>query len=55
MHKLMGFGGVKRADARIFTAGDATISYLKQNYPKKRVFVMGGTMSLRESMAEAGG
>lgn len=52
VHKLVGLG-VKRADARIFTAGDATISYLKQNYPKKRVFVM-GTMSLRESMAEAG-
>lgn len=52
VHKLVGLG-VKPADARIFTAGDATISYLKQNYPKKRVFVM-GTMSLRESMAEAG-
>ncbi len=52
VRKLVGLG-VKPADARIFTAGDATISYLKQNYPKKRVFVM-GTMSLRESMAEAG-
>jgi HAD superfamily hydrolase (TIGR01450 family) len=52
MRKLMGLG-VKPADARIFTAGDATISYLKQNYPNKRVFLM-GTGSLRESMAEAG-
>lgn len=52
VRKLVGLG-VKAADARIFTAGDATISYLKQNYPKKRVFVM-GTSSLRESMAEGG-
>lgn len=52
VQKLVGLG-VKPVDARIFTAGDATISYLKQNYPKKKVFVM-GTSSLRESLAEAG-
>ncbi len=45
--------GVPPTDARIYTAGDATISYLKASYPNKRVFLV-GTESLRSSFSEAG-
>ncbi|NLC29805.1 MAG: HAD family hydrolase, partial [Chloroflexi bacterium] len=33
--------GVRPTDARIYTAGDATISYLKASCPNKRVFLVG--------------
>ena len=33
--------GVRPEDARIYTAGDATISYLKANYPDQKVFLVG--------------
>jgi len=45
--------GVRQADARIFTAGDATIGFLKREHPGERVFVM-GTGSLIESFRQAG-
>ena len=45
--------GVAPQDARIYTAGDATISYLKATYPGKKVFLM-GTRSLAESFLESG-
>ena len=45
--------GVKMADARVYTAGDATISYLKAFYPDRRVFLM-GTRSLAESFVANG-
>lgn len=45
--------GVRQEDARIYTAGDATISYLKLNYPGHRVFLV-GTESLRSSFEEKG-
>ncbi len=45
--------GVKKEDARIYTAADATISYLKTNYPGKRIFLV-GTQSLRSNFVEEG-
>ena len=45
--------GVAPQDARIYPAGDATISYLKATYPGKKVFLM-GTRSLAESFLESG-
>lgn len=50
--KLVGLG-VKKEDAYIFTASDATISFLKHQYAEKRVFLM-GTRSLRNSFRLAG-
>lgn len=45
--------GVRQQDARIYTAGDATIGYLKSNFPGKRVFLV-GTESLRSNFVEEG-
>jgi HAD superfamily hydrolase (TIGR01450 family) len=45
--------GVRLQDARIYTAGDATISFLKRNYLGKRVFLV-GTESLRSNFIEEG-
>jgi HAD superfamily hydrolase (TIGR01450 family) len=51
--KLLTGMGVHPEDACIFTAGEATISYLKSNYPGKRVFLV-GTESLRSNFIEEG-
>jgi len=51
--KMMAGFGVRLEDAIIYTAGDATISYLKNNYPGKQVFLV-GTASLRSSFVEEG-
>lgn len=45
--------GVRAQDARIYTAGDATISYLKRNFPTKRIFLV-GTESLHSHFMEEG-
>lgn len=45
--------GVRPGDARIYTAGDATISHLNCFYPNQSVFLV-GTQSLRSSFSEAG-
>lgn len=45
--------GVRQEDARIYTAGDATIAYLKQHFEGKRIGLL-GTKSLRASFFEAG-
>lgn len=45
--------GVRQQDARIYTAGDATIGFLKSSYPGKRVFLV-GTESLRSNFLEEG-
>jgi HAD superfamily hydrolase (TIGR01450 family) len=45
--------GVRQEDARIYTAGDATIAYLKQHFDGKRIGLL-GTKSLRASFLEAG-
>ncbi len=45
--------GVRKEDARIYTAGDATIAYLKQHFDGKRIGLL-GTKSLRSSFFEAG-
>jgi HAD superfamily hydrolase (TIGR01450 family) len=45
--------GVKDQDARIYTAGDATVSYLRAHYPGKKVFLV-GTQSLRFSFEQEG-
>lgn len=45
--------GVQAVDARIYTAGDATISYLRSKYAGKRVFLV-GTQSLRSNFLEEG-
>jgi HAD superfamily hydrolase (TIGR01457 family) len=45
--------GVRQEDALIYTAGDATISYLKSNYPGKKVYLV-GTESLRSNFREEG-
>lgn len=50
--KLMGFG-VREADARVFTAGDAAIRYLRVNYPGKKICLI-GTRSLRDDFRAAG-
>ncbi len=52
IQKLMRLG-VGEQDARVYTAGDATIAYLKQNFPGTKVFLM-GTPSLAESFNAAG-
>jgi len=51
--KLLTGMGVHPEDARIYTAGDATISYLKSYYPGKQVFLV-GTESLRSNFIEEG-
>lgn len=50
--KLIGLG-VKEADARVYTSGDATIDYVLRHHQGEKVFLM-GTRSLRESFLEAG-
>jgi HAD superfamily hydrolase (TIGR01457 family) len=52
MRKLRGLG-VRQEDARVFTAGDATIAYLKNNHPNNKVFLL-GTTSLEESFKDGG-
>jgi len=50
--KLMGLG-VKETDARVFTAGDATIRYLREHFDGKGVCLI-GTRSLRKDFRAAG-
>ncbi len=45
--------GVREGDARVFTAGDATIAYLKKHHSGSKVFLL-GTPSLAESFKSAG-
>lgn len=45
--------GVRQEDAHIYTAADATISYLKSNYPGKRVYLV-GTQSLCDNFLDEG-
>ena len=45
--------GVREEDARIYTAGDASIAYLRKHYPGKKVFLL-GTASLEESFRQGG-
>ena len=52
IRKLMRLG-VGEQDARVYTAGDATIAYLKQHHQGTKVFLM-GTPSLAESFSAAG-
>ena len=52
IRKLMRLG-VSEQDARVYTAGDATIAYLKQHHQGTKVFLM-GTPSLAESFSAAG-
>lgn len=52
INKLTGLG-VKEGDARVFTAGDATIAYLKKHHSGSKVFLL-GTPSLAESFRSAG-
>ena len=50
--KLLGMG-VRQEDCRVYTSGEATIAYIKKNYPGKRVNLM-GTRSVAESFTQAG-
>ncbi len=50
--KLIGLG-VREQDARVFTAGDATIVYLNKHHRGRKVFLL-GTASLRESFCKGG-
>ena len=52
IRKLRGLG-VREEDARVYTAGDATIAYLNQHHSGKKVFLL-GTPSLAESFCEGG-
>ena len=52
VRKLMELG-VKEEDARVYTAGDATIAYMKKNFAGKKVFLL-GTQSLEESFRSSG-
>ncbi len=45
--------GVREEDARVYTAGDATIAYLNKHHSGKKVFLL-GTPSLAESFCEGG-
>lgn len=45
--------GVSEKDARVYTAGDATIAYLKKHHATEEVFLL-GTESLAESFRESG-
>ena len=45
--------GVSEEDARVYTSGDATISYLKKHFAGKRVFLL-GTESLAHQFSAAG-
>ena len=50
VRKLRGLG-VREEDARVYTAGDATIAYLKKHHRGEKVFLL-GTPSLAESFQE---
>ena len=50
--KLTGFG-VQEADARVFTAGDAAIRYLREHFDGKGICLI-GTRSLRKDFRAAG-
>jgi len=50
--KLRGLG-VKEEDARVYTAGDATIAYLNKHHAGEKVFLL-GTESLAESFRAGG-
>ena len=52
VNKLTGLG-VREGDARVFTAGDATIAYLKKHHSGSKVFLL-GTPSLAESFRGSG-
>jgi HAD superfamily hydrolase (TIGR01450 family) len=52
IRKLKGLG-VREEDARVYTAGDATIAYLNKHHSSKKVFLL-GTPSLTESFCEGG-
>lgn len=52
IRKLMGLG-VREEDARVYTAGDATITYLKKRHPGKKIYLL-GTSSLEESFRAGG-
>ena len=45
--------GVSEEDARVYTAGDATIAYLKKHHSDKKVFLL-GTPSLEASFSASG-
>lgn len=45
--------GLWGAGDAVYTSGMATISYLKKNYPEKRVYLV-GTQALREEFSRAG-
>lgn len=51
-HKLAAMG-VQEQDLRIYTAGDATIAYLKAEYPDQRIELL-GTASLKEQFVQEG-
>ena len=50
--KLKGLG-VREEDTRVYTAGDATIAFLKKHHAGEKVFLL-GTASLAESFTAAG-
>lgn len=50
--KLRGLG-VSEEDARVYTAGDATIAYLKKHHTGEKIFLL-GTKSLAQSFRESG-
>jgi len=52
IRKLRGLG-VREEDARVYTAGDATIAYLNKHHSGKKVFLL-GTPSLAQSFCEGG-
>jgi len=45
--------GVKPKDARVYTSGDATIRYVKEHFPGKKVFLV-GTLGLEKAFIESG-
>jgi len=45
--------GVKPKDARVYTSGDATIRYIKDHFPNKKVFLV-GTPGLENAFIESG-
>lgn len=45
--------GIRAEISDIFTAGNATVLYLKENYPDKKVWLL-GTPSLKEEFQESG-
>lgn len=49
----LGRMGLSIDESKIVTSGQATISYLKRNFPGKRVFLLGNEL-LREEFAQAG-